>query len=659
MENIESFFTSEIYDTSILDEGEDQIFEINKLKIILTTSSNQKSWSNKNNNITSIELGQCETFLKQYYNISEEKVLYIKKLEIIQEGMKIPKIEYSVYYNLNETKLEKLNIAICKDTSISLILPLEINENLDELNKSSGYYNDICYPATSESGTDILLKDRKKEFIEKNKTVCQDDCVFSGYNYTTKKVNCFCEVNEMPLSFLYMKINKTKLYQNIFDIKNVANIKILICYKLLLTVNGILYNIGSYILLAIILFHIVSIIIFYLKQFNGIKSKIKNIIFAIKNLGKTKNKNKKKKKKKDKKDKKNKNKSENINNNSNKNIETNQLNNDLKEEKEKNNQENIKNSPNKKIESNQINNNLKEKNNQENKIVKSLKIKVNKNKKNKNIKSKIKTTKNNKNLSISSINRITTFADSTKPRINNIKTKEEIKSILVFSDEEKNLLLYELAKKYDKRTFCVYYLSLIKTKHNLFFSFFRTNDYNSQIIKIDIFFVGFAIYYTVNALFFDDKTMHKIYETKGSFNIEYQLPKLVYSSLISSFLNSLLKFLALTDKGIIELKGNKSKNNIDMKKRNLEKIFNIKFIVYFVISFLFLLCFWYYVAIFGAVYKNTQIILLVDTLISFELSLIYPFAIYLLPSTFRIISLSNPAKKREWLYNFSKLLQLF
>ena len=99
--------------------------------------------------------------------------------------------------------------------------------------------------------------------------------------------------------------------------------------------------------------------------------------------------------------------------------------------------------------------------------------------------------------------------------------------------------------------------------------------------------------------------MHKIYETKGSFNIEYQLPKLIYSSLISNFLNTLLKFLALTDKGIIELKGNKSKINLDIRKTNLEKIFNIKFILYFVISFLFLLCFWYYIEIFGVIYKNT------------------------------------------------------
>ena len=263
--------------------------------------------------------------------------------------MKIPKIEYCVYFNLNETKLEKLNISICKNTSISLILPLEINENLDKLNTSSRYFNDICYPATSEGGTDISLNDRKEEFIEKNKAICQDDCIFSGYNYTTKKVNCFCEVNEMPLSFLYMKINKTKLYQNFFDIKNIANIRIVICYKILFTINDILYNIGSYIILSIIIFKIVSFIVFYLKQFDVIKSKIKNIIFAKRKLGKIK---------KDKKEKKNK-----------------------KEEEEKNKAKKGKINSNNKIKSNQLNNDLKEeKKNQENKIIKSLNIKVNKKK---------------------------------------------------------------------------------------------------------------------------------------------------------------------------------------------------------------------------------------------------------------------------------------
>ena len=62
---------------------------------------------------------------------------------------------------------------------------------------------------------------------------------------------------------------------------------------------------------------------------------------------------------------------------------------------------------------------------------------------------------------------------------------------------------------------------------------------------------------------------------------------------------------------------------------------------------------------FGVIYKNTQMHLLKDTLISFGLSLVYPFAIYLFPGIFRMIALSKANQKRECLYTFSKLLQSF
>ena len=61
---------------------------------------------------------------------------------------------------------------------------------------------------------------------------------------------------------------------------------------------------------------------------------------------------------------------------------------------------------------------------------------------------------------------------------------------------------------------------------------------------------------------------------------------------------------------------------------------------------------------FGAIYRNSQYYLLVDTLVSFGLSLLYPIGIYLLPGLFRIPSLSAPKKNRKYLYDFSKLLQL-
>ena len=69
--------------------------------------------------------------------------------------------------------------------------------------------------------------------------------------------------------------------------------------------------------------------------------------------------------------------------------------------------------------------------------------------------------------------------------------------------------------------------------------------------------------------------------------------------------------------------------------------------------------FMYYITCFCGIYENTQIHLIKDTLISFGLSLIYPFFIYLLPGIFRISAISDPKKKRECLYNFSKLIQKF
>ena len=227
-----------------------------------------------------------------------------------------------------------------------------------------------------------------------------------------------------------------------------------------------------------------------------------------------------------------------------------------------------------------------------------------------------------------------------------------------YIDEEKNTLPYELALQYDKRTYCEFYISLLKTKHNFINSFLYGDDYNSKIIKINIFFVSYSIYYSINALFFDDGTMHKIYITEGSYNFEYELPKIIYSSLISMLLNIFLKFLALSNDEIIKFKNEKSKNDITKREMNLYFKLRIKFIFYFIISFIFLLFFWYYISMFGAVYKNSQYHLLKDTLISFGLSLIYPFGIYLLPSIFRKSALSDPKKGRKCLYNFSKFLQI-
>ena len=230
---------------------------------------------------------------------------------------------------------------------------------------------------------------------------------------------------------------------------------------------------------------------------------------------------------------------------------------------------------------------------------------------------------------------------------------------MAYNTDEINDLSYNLALNYDKRTFCQYYNSLLKVKHFLFFSFCDNNDYNSRIIKVDLFFIGITIDYTVNALFFNDDTMHKIYVSKGKYDLETQIPITIYSFLISMVLNIPLSILGLSNDSIINFKQNLISK--DVKKRGKKLIFclKLKFTFYFIISFILLLFFWYYITIFGVIYKNTQYHLLKDTLISFGISMIYPFLVYLLPGIFRIFSLSNPKKKRECLYNFSKLILFF
>ena len=182
-----------------------------ELKITLTTTQNQEK-GKKIGNQTKIDLNNCETEQKKAYNISFDDILYINKIDAIEERMKIPKIEYDIYSKLNGSNLININLSYCTNIKIDLYIPVNLTEDLDKYNSSSGYYNDICYSSSSDTGTDIILSDRKNEFIENNKTICQENCVFTEYNHTINQAKCKCTVQESSKFFSDMKIDK-KNYQ--------------------------------------------------------------------------------------------------------------------------------------------------------------------------------------------------------------------------------------------------------------------------------------------------------------------------------------------------------------------------------------------------------------------------------------------------------------
>ena len=174
-----------------------------------------------------------------------------------------------------------------------------------------------------------------------------------------------------------------------------------------------------------------------------------------------------------------------------------------------------------------------------------------------------------------------------------------------------------------------------------------------------MFFLLFALHYIVNALFFTDSNLHKIYEDEGKFNFGYQLPYIIYSAIISTLvLRLMLQFLVLTDKDILQVKLEESKDMaINMKKKKL-KCMKIKFAIFFILNFILLVLFWYYLTCFNAIYENTQVYLIENTFISLAFSLFYPFIINILPMIMRISSIHSSKKDQDYLYKASQIIQL-
>ena len=208
---------------------------------------------------------------------------------------------------------------------------------------------------------------------------------------------------------------------------------------------------------------------------------------------------------------------------------------------------------------------------------------------------------------------------------------------------------------YDKRNYFSYYIYLIRIKHPVIFAFCPIKDYNSKIIKIDLLILYFSLFYFFNALFFDETTIHKIYVDEGIYNFTYLIPFISYSFILSHILGTIIKYFSLSERNIGVLKYKyyikNSFDNVEKVKRCLV----IKYICFFISSILFLLFLWYYLSSFGAIYQNTQVYLIKNTIISFGFSLIYPFIINLLVGFFRLYSLKK--HNREFFYKISKVMK--
>ena len=247
-------------DKNIIIEGKNgYIFEI-------TTTINEKNilnGINKNElNLSIIDLGECERLLEDKYDIDENNnTLILFKFEKLTNISSQKNVQYEILDPINKNKLD---LNVCFNTTIDIYIPVEIDKNnLFKYNSSSEYYNDICSPYTTEDNTDIILKDRIDEYFNKNLSLCEDGC---NYNLDKDYVKCECKVKKMYDLIEDIKIDKNKLLSKFTDLEKYTNIYIFKCCKQLFCKDGIVNNVGSYILLIIKLLDIILSIVFTIKD---------------------------------------------------------------------------------------------------------------------------------------------------------------------------------------------------------------------------------------------------------------------------------------------------------------------------------------------------------------------------------------------------------
>ena len=218
VENIENTIidqsSNSFLDILNIDENDLFIKDINELYLI-TTSKNQK---NKvyNNGETIIDLGECETKLKQAVGLNEEETLIIYKMDYILEDLKIPITEYEIF---NPKTKQKLDLNICNETKININIPVDIEENiLYKYNPNSNYYNDKCYPNPSECGNDDTLIERKDEFNNNYFSLCENNCEYIKYDIDTRKVKCQCKIKNVFTKLSDIIDNKSNLLYRITNL---------------------------------------------------------------------------------------------------------------------------------------------------------------------------------------------------------------------------------------------------------------------------------------------------------------------------------------------------------------------------------------------------------------------------------------------------------
>ena len=656
--------------------------EEDKYLFQLTTSLNEKNLiedTTANTQLSMIDLNDCLTTLATRFSITDP--IIILKYESKSDLYYHKNIQFEIY-NPDSFRI-RLDLSVCKNNNIKLYFKFDLDD-LDEetlklyydlkkngydlLNQNDPFYQDICTTYTSKDNTDVLLTDRRNYYFIKE-IAPQSNCKYSGYSSQKKVISFKYEVNDKEIDIDHIsKYSGENALSKFKEKLKYLNLKTLKCYKLIFSSKAI--NAGTIISIILIVANLCLAIVYCAKEISPLKLHVAKFIFDFpKNIHKhTHNEN---------------------NNNENHNDNHTHVNYPPRkkkhkartqvikgqrpefqsqieeEEKEEEKNSDIKQETNLekkgKIKFMDKEEDEKEKDSEDLEKIEEEKGEKEENigglnnyirhrhkKKKKSLKKKSSKTTNNytrlgkksktahvshhhshKNVMIE-----TTKNDFLERKKTSGDTALEQNNEGKFDDYELNNMEYNKALSNDKRSFCQIYLSILKREHIIKFTILW-DDYNLPYIKLVRFIFLLLTCISMNVFFFFDDLLHDLFIKKGKFNFVKLFPQIIFSTILIHVSDVIVCFFTMTDKYIYQIK--RMESNEMKKKRvyDILKCIKIKLNLFFIYIFVLQVFYWYLITSFCVVYKNSQTILLLNSLFSLILYLIYPFLLYLLTTIFK------------------------
>ena len=619
-----------------------------------------------------IYLGECESLIKKYYNLSDKTELFILGIDSPSKNKNVSTsvYNYGVYLE-NGTQLD--HITPCKEAKISISSSIKNPEQVklenasyfsdlgyDIYDENSTFYTDNCAPAAID-GNDVTLSDRKKHYYPNDISLCNDSCTYSSVNFTTKRFICECSFSSDNIQSTNSEESEEE--ESYFDyFLSLINYKIATCYELFFDYKSYYYNAGFYIAVGNLVFCIGCMFAFIkwgMLDLNRIiykniptKEKLKEILrdkeekkmqwIKYKN-GNNNNPPKMRKSHKVK----SKNKEEIIKQKG--------KSNDNEENELKNtnsiisNRIKIKNKISHKNHQLKDDHKLKSYSNSTLTSMANLKItsqkKITKKLMNKNS-TKAFNIDDKPNLKINEKNNLYNTNIYLKKKKNKRMTMKDIYSLINFINDEEidnkelNTIPYTQALRIDNRNWFRMFLSVMAHEIEIINIFYYRNPYNHMTIIFSTYTFELCLDLTLNTLLYTDDVVSEKYNNNGSLEFFTSLSLSFMSNVFASIIAFIVCKLA-DYADVMEL----MISNITKERQYIANIIKfkkylaIKLTGFFIIQMIINLAMCYYLMIFCTVYHKTQGSIMLNYLLGIAQSIGISLGLALITSSIRYFSI--------------------